>query len=180
MSASAGKGGGAKKQDKPSKPSSLALKGFKWVAENYGEGVVQFEKAEMKHDVGIYGCMNSGFMVPKKVRSVAIDGCKKIQVEVNDVVSSLEMVNSSNVTVFVKGNVQSIAVDKCDNPKLVIFKSALQHEPKIITSMVSDMNIEVEGETEDADWTEIAVPYQFETMIDKQTRKAKTTPVMHA
>jgi len=169
-----------KEKEKEIKQASISKKGFRWIAENYKDGVQSFEEADTKSEIYITNCNGGGFMISNKVKGVTIDNCNKIQVEVHEVVSTIELINCKGVTVFVKKTAPSIHVDKCQQPKLVIFQEALDKNPSIITSMVQDFNIEVPPESDECDAVEIAIPYQFTTTIDPKTKKAVTTPVEHS
>jgi hypothetical protein len=161
------------------KQSSLKKQGLRWLAEYYTEGVTDVEEADVKCDVFITSCNNCGFRVPNKVKNVTLDNCKKVQVEVTEVVSSVELVNCADVTVYIKVSAPSITLDKCQGPKVYLFRAALEKRPNIITSMVADLNLELQPENEEADWVEVAVPYQFQTHIDPDLMQAKTEPVSH-
>ncbi|ETO20626.1 hypothetical protein RFI_16591 [Reticulomyxa filosa] len=132
--------------------------------------------------------LNGIIVIIIKKKKKKRDHCKKVQMEINEVISTVEIVNSESVTLFVKGSVKcyihstfspSISVDKCSQPRLVIYQGALDKQPKIITSMVTDMNIEIPPESDDLDCKVIAIPYQFETVIDPKTKVPVTKPVEH-
>jgi len=154
------------------KEPSITKKGFRLIAENYTEGLQQFDEADVKSEIYITNCTGGGFMVANKVKGVTIDKCNKIQVEIHEVVSTIELVNCKNVTVYIKKTAPSILLDKCEQPILFIFQEALDKNPNIISSMVQDLNIEIPPEQDDADTVEIAIPYQFITTIDPKTKKS--------
>ena len=186
----------AKKVAKPKKDPIKKFKGPRLWCEFYYEGIIELKEAELKNEVFITQCQNTGFKVPKKVKSVTlgmiilarymgiyyyikiqyiIDACKKVQIEITEVVSTVEMINCSGCTVYVKENAPSINIDKCSNPKLVLMKNALANDPSIITSMTSDMNLTIpDGD----DYKDVPIPYQFQVNIDPKTKKMETVAVM--
>merc|ERR1712087_1050900 len=115
-----------------------------------------------------------GIAIPKKCKSVIIDSCKKIQVEVS---TSVDMINSKSCTLYLKTTVPTLNIDKCEAPRVVLFQELLNKKPQIITSMTSDMNISVPGKTDDDDWKDVPVPYQFITTVNPETKAVVTVPM---
>lgn len=170
----------SKKEEIPKKPGGISQQGPRIIAENlHEEAVHQLDKAEAKNDILIGSCSNCAFLVPNKVKAVTIDGCKKIQVEIHEVISMVELINCSNVTIYIKKTAPSITIDKCSAPKIFLFKEALDKKPNIITSLTSDMNIEIPGKSEEDDWIEVSIPQQFKISIDPQSKKVTTEAVEH-
>jgi len=165
------------KNNEQKKEKSIKKQGLRIMVENYSEGVEELKEGDHKTEVNFYKCSNTGFVVPNKVKNVVIDSCNRIQVEISEVISTVELVNCQNVTLYVKKTAPSITIDKSSQPRVYIFDEALQKDPDIITSMVTDMNISVQSGD---DWNDIAVPYQFLTKINKDTKKATTAPVDHS
>mmetsp|Transcript_96607 Transcript_96607/g.118364 ORF Transcript_96607/g.118364 Transcript_96607/m.118364 type:complete len:213 (+) Transcript_96607:42-680(+) len=165
----------AKTVAKPKKDPIKKFKGPRLWCEFYYEGIIELKEAELKNEVFITQCQNTGFKVPKKVKSVTLDACKKVQIEITEVVSTVEMINCNGCTVYVKENAPSINIDKCSNPKLVLMKNALANNPSIITSMTSDMNLTIpDGD----DYKDVPIPYQFQVKIDPKTKKMETVAVL--
>merc|ERR1712062_112970 len=109
------------------------------------------------------------------------DNCVKVRVFVQDVVSTVEMVNCKSTKVIVQkdGKVPSFAVDKCESPLIILSRSAAEANSDIYSSNVSAMNVEVPGKTENDDNKEYAIPEQFLTKIDPKTGKCTTTQTEH-
>merc|ERR1711994_1240678 len=105
-----------------------------------------------------------------------IDNCVKVRVFVQDVVSTVELVNSKSVMGVVQenGKVPAFAIDKCESPQIILSKSAYEANPDIYSSNVTAMNVEVPGATEDDDNKEYPVPEQFLTKIDPKTGEMTT------
>ena len=109
------------------------------------------------------------------------DNCVKARVFVQDVVSTVEVVNCKSVKVIVQkdGVVPSFAVDKCESPLIILSRSAFEAQPDIYSSNVSAMNVECPGKTEDDDNKEYAIPEQFLTKINSKTGQCTTTHTEH-
>merc|ERR1712244_190584 len=108
--------------------------------------------ATLKNEGYIAGCSNMGITIPDKCKSVIIDSCKKVQVEISEVLTSVDMVNSKSCTLYLKKTAPTLNIDKCEAPRVVMFQELLDKDPQIITSMTSDMNISLPGKTENDDW----------------------------
>ncbi len=63
-------------------------------------------------------------------------------------------------------------IDRC-------VQEVLANQPQIVTTMTSDMNISVPGATENDDWKEVPIPYQYITTVDPQTKEVKTVHMSH-
>ena len=149
-----------------------------WI-ENYVEGTEELKDCDQKTEIYFYNCKNCGFAIPEKVKAVIADNCTKLQAEISEVVSSVEMINSRGCTFYLKKTIPTVNIDKCSNPKLVLFKELIQKKPEIVTSMTSDMNIQFPGKNENDDWKEVPIPYQYKTTVDPDTLKVTTEAVAH-
>jgi len=172
-----------KKKRKKFGPPQTKFMGGRWMVENYEEeaGLVVVDKANLKSNVFISMCDGCTVQVPGKVKAVTIDNCIKVRVFVQDVVSTVEVVNCKSVKVIVQkdGVVPSFAVDKCESPQIILSRSAFQANPDIYSSNVSAMNVEVPGKTDDDDNKEYPIPEQFLTKINPETGECTTKHTEH-
>eukprot|EP01084_Bolivina_argentea_P108748 194368_1 len=158
-------------------PPSMKKKGPRLWVENYIEGTQELKECDVRTEVYFLNCKNSGFAIPNKVKAVIMDNCNRLQCEVSEVVSAVEQINCKSCTYYLKKNIPTISIDKCSNPKLVLFQEVIDKKPEIITSMTSDMNISFPRKNADDDWKEVPIPYQFKTSIDPDTGNVTTVPV---
>jgi adenylyl cyclase-associated protein len=68
-----------------------------------------------------------------------VDGCKKTAVVLDDLVSSLEVVNSESIQAQTMGAVPTISIDKTDGCMIYLSKASLSAQ--IVTAKSSAMNI---------------------------------------
>merc|ERR1712212_367400 len=134
----------------------------------------------MGNEVYLVNCSNAGFKIGAKVKCVTVDSCKKAQIEIADVLTSVDMINSRGCTLYLQKQVPTLNIDKCEAPRVVLFQECLDQQPQIITSMTSDMNISLPGQTADDDFKDVPIPYQFTTTVDPKTKAVVTTPMEHA
>jgi len=153
--------------------------GGRWMVENYNEGQITIDKADMKSNVYIAKCDDTTFTIPAKVKSVTMDSCVKCILIVNEVISTIEVVNCKSVTLYLQDKAPSMTVDKTQSPRIVLSKKAFDCNPDIYTSNITAMNVEIPGVNEKDDNVELPIPEQFLTKINPQTRAITTTEVKH-
>lgn len=160
-----------KKLPDPSKQK----RGFTWMIQYYQEGLVQFEEDEFTIKEGLFftQCLNTQFMVKGKVKSIVLDSLQRCQIQVHDVVSTIEMVNCKNVTIYCAGQTPSVALDKSESPRVVCLPGCWHHEngrPAITYSNVTAANLSIPGETEEDDFIELPLYEQFVAEVDENNR----------
>lgn len=173
----------AKKRRKKFGDPQTKFMGGRWMVENYEAeaGLITLDQANLKSNVFISMCDEMTVQIPAKVKAVTIDSCVKVRVFVQDVVSTVEMVNCKSVMVVVQkdGKVPSFAIDKSESPQIILSRSAYEANPDIYSSNVTAMNVEIPGATDDDDNKEYPVPEQFLTKIDPKTGVMTTSPTSH-
>ena len=140
---------------------SLRQDGKKWIVEFFtGESDIKIEDVRMNQSVYIYKCEKSAVRISGKCNNVILDSCKKTGVIFESLVSSCEVMNSYGVQVQVNGRVPTIMVDKTDGCQIFLSQESLQTE--IVTAKSSETNVCI---PKGADYTEMALPEQFKTVI---------------
>jgi len=171
-----------KKRKKFGEPQTKFV-GGRWMVENYEaeNGLVAVDQVDLKSNVFVTMCDECTIQIKNKVKAITIDSCVKVRVFVQEVVSTVEVVNCKSVKVIVVdgGKVPSFTVDKCESPLIILSRSAFEANPDIYSSNVSAMNVEVPGATENDDNRQLPIPEQFLTKIDPATGKCTTTETEH-
>jgi len=161
------------------KPASMELTKGTWFCENYEDkSDLVIPDIEIKQSVYIAKCRNCNIVIPEKCKTISIDGCFRVSVTFKSVVSSVELFNSQRCQVEVTEYCPSVAIDKSDGCSVILLKTAFSNPPQLVTSKISECNLQVPGATDDADPIEIAIPEQFVTLISKE-KKLSTTPMSH-
>jgi adenylyl cyclase-associated protein len=157
-------------------PKGPVLEGNKWVIEHHvgnNNLVIPAEELEAKHAIYIFKCERSTVQVPGKANSIIIDGGKRIGVAFNDIISGIEIVNSQSVKVQSQGKIPNFAVDKSSSVQIILSKDSMNAQ--VVTSKCDSVNIMFpHGD----DFTELPVPEQFITTVDKDG-KLKTVTMEH-
>lgn len=149
-----------KKQVAPVLQPVCEIQRSNWVVENYvnHQGVLKLENCDMKQIVYISKCTNSTIYVDCKVKSITLDGCKRVNLIVNSVISSVELVNCERCKVHSVNELPSLCIDKCSGVTVTLSPSSLGCE--ITSSKSSEMNVAIPIGT-DGDYKEIPIPEQY-------------------
>merc|ERR1712099_44978 len=79
-----------------------------------GNPNLMVEGTETNQSIYVFRCENSTLKVEGKVNNIVVDGCKKMAVVFDNVVSSCEFINCQSVQMQVLGKVPTISIDKTD------------------------------------------------------------------
>lgn len=142
----------------------VALEDKKWCVEfQDGNKNIVIEDVDLKQTVYIYKCRNSVITVKGKVNAITIDGCLKVGLQFENVVASVEVVNSKSTNIVVQGKVPMVTSDKSSGLNLYLSKESL--ETQLISSTSDQINISIPVESEDQDMVELPVPEQYVTKV---------------
>jgi adenylyl cyclase-associated protein len=161
------------------KPPKLELSKGTWFCEFYEDQQIEIPDVEIKQSVYISKCRNSHITIPNKCKSVAVDGCFKTIITFKSVVSAFEIFNSQRCVADVQEFVPSVAIDKSQGCQVHLSREALKVPPQLITSNISETNVQVPGAKDEDDPIEIPVPEQYCTKF-KAGNKLETLPVSHS
>jgi len=154
------------------KPPVFELEDKKWKIEYQNKNHnLLVDQTDLKHTVYIYQCKECTITVKGKVNSILIDSCQRVGLLFDDVLSTVEFINSNNVQMQVLGRVPTVTIEKTDNCQVYLSKNSLDTE--IVSSKSSAMNILVPNENGD-EYFEHPVPEQFKTVIDLKRKKLLT------
>jgi len=159
------------------KPPKLALEGNKWVVEyQKNQNSLTLDEVETKQTVYLYKNTNTTVIIKGKVNQITLDSCKKTAIVVDNVISSVDIVNSNSCQIQITGRAPTISVDKTDGVQIYLSKEGLETE--ILSSKSSEMNILIPGAQADSDMVETPIPEQYKTIFQKG--KWLTTIVEHS
>jgi len=131
-----------------------------WVVENYinHQGILKLENCDMKQIVYVSKCTNTTIYVDCKVKSITLDGCKRVNLIVNSVISSVELVNCERCKIHSVNELPSLSIDKCSGVTVTLSPSSINCE--ITSSKSSEMNVAIPIGT-DGDYKELPIPEQY-------------------
>jgi len=176
----AGAGAGVKK------PPTLVLSKGTWFCENYEDATVDIPSVEIKQSVYVCKAKNCTITIPDKCKSISVDGCVKVKIIFRSIVSVFELFNSQRCTVECTETFPSIAIDKSSGCIVsLVNREGIRTPPQVITSNISECNIQMPGAREEDDPIEIPIPEQYETSIvvgaagTTPLYKLRTNPMAH-
>lgn len=144
----------------------------KWKVEyQQGRNDLVIDQTDMKHTVYIYQCRECTVTVKGKVNSILIDSCFRVGLLFDDVLSTVEFINSRSSQMQVLGRVPTVAIEKTDGCQVYLSRKSLDTE--IISSKSSAMNVLIPNENDD-DFAEEPIPEQFKTVLNLKSRKLIT------
>jgi adenylyl cyclase-associated protein len=156
------------------KPPVFELVDKKWKVEyQQGRNDLIIDQTDLKQTVYVYQCRDCTITVKGKVNSILIDSCTKVGLLFDDVLSTVEFINSKSVQMQVLGRVPTVAIEKTDSCQVYLSRNSLDTE--IVSSKSSAMNVLV-PKADDDDFVEHPVPEQFKTVVNLTTRKLVTQP----
>jgi len=160
----------------------LRLDNARWKVEHHkGKNANDKKQVEVnvenpKQTVYVFKCTDTLVTVFGKVNSITLDNCVRTDVKFDDVIASVEVVNSKKLGVQANGSVPNIAIDKTEGVTLYILSEA-GRKAEIVTSASVDINVITPGKTENDDPKEQPIPHQFVTVFNGD--KLVTKPVEH-
>ena len=176
--APAAKASGARSSGRgPKGPPILELqKELNWVVENY-EGVhdLTVEDLDAKQLVLFINCKNCTLRLTKKVKSICIDSCEKVNLICHDVISTVEIVNCERCSVQTTGGAHAFAIDKTNGANIWLSKASIDAE--FVTSKSSEMNVTIPDPDVEDDFIELPIPEQFSTTIKGKKLKTEVSKI---
>ena len=155
------------------KPPVFELVDKKWKVEYQTKrSDLLIDQTDLKHTVYIYKCSECTVVVKGKVNSILLDSCTRVALLFDDVLSTIEFINSRNVQMQVLGRVPTVVIEKTDGCQ--VYLSATSLDTEIVSSKSSAMNVLVPSA--DGEFSEQPVHEQFKTYVCPKTRKLITTP----
>ncbi|KAI1426837.1 adenylate cyclase associated N terminal-domain-containing protein [Xylaria sp. FL1777] len=160
------------------KPPKKDLDGNKWTIENYEKHTEPIEiEVSMSQSVLISKCNHTTIILKGKANAVTIENTQRLSLVVDSLVSTVDVVKSSNFALQVLGQVPTIMLDQLDGAQVYLSKESIS--TRIFTSKSSSVNVNVLAGDED-DYVEIPLPYQICSQYDQQKGEMVNEIVEHA
>jgi adenylyl cyclase-associated protein len=197
-SLSRGKSPAPSKKPKPEgmrtkKPPVKRLEGNKWIIvsllipilyllltvsqENYdGETQPIKIEASISQSILISRCNKTTIMVKGKANAISIDNSPRLSLVIESLVSSVDVIKSSNFALQVLGTLPTILLDSVDGAQIYLGTESMNTE--VFASKSSGVNLNI-IESEDGDYKEVPLPEQLRTYIN-EAGKVVTEIVEHA
>lgn len=89
----------------------------------------------MKHGLFIENCKDCVITIDDKFKSLQMNNSSSVILSVNTCVSGVEVMNGSDIQIFIRGQNPSISVDKCQKVKIILNEAFMNTD--IVTSKVT-------------------------------------------
>lgn len=160
------------------KPPVKVLEGNKWMIENFEKEASPIEiEASLTQSVLISRCSNATIIIRGKANAVAVDNTKRVNVVVDTLVSSVDVVKSQNFALQVMGTIPTIMADSVDGAQIYLSKESTS--TKIIHSKSAGINLNVISGPDD-DYIEIPLPGQISSYYDPEKKALVDEIISHA
>jgi len=149
------------------KPPRKELEGSKWNIENYENETSPIEiNAERHHSILISLCRATTVIVKGKANAISVDNCSRLDIVVDSLVSSIDVMNTANFRMQVLDTIPSIQLDKVDIGTIYLSKLKKDgNNPELFTSKCTSINVTLPPRSEQEDSVECPVPEQIKTSI---------------
>ncbi|KAL1879813.1 suppressor of rasval19 [Diaporthe australafricana] len=160
------------------KPPVKTFEGNKWTIENYEKEANPIEiEASLSHSVLISRCNNTTIIVKGKANAVTIDNTNRVNLIVDTLVSSVDVVKSQNFALQVMGTIPTVMMDSVDGAQVYFSKESTA--TKIIHSKSAGINLNVISGP-DEDYVEVPLPGQISSYFDAEKGTLVDEIVSHA
>ncbi|KAK5112374.1 hypothetical protein LTR62_004337 [Meristemomyces frigidus] len=145
------------------------LDGNKWLIENHsspGEPITL--DVELTQSILITNCTNTTIILRGKANAISIDNSPRLQLLVENLISSIDVIKSSSVAVQITGKVPTILLDSVDGAQIYLSSGGVEGT-EVLCSKCSGVNVVLppaaveEGGEEDG--REVPVPEQIRTVV---------------
>ncbi|KAI1434537.1 adenylate cyclase associated N terminal-domain-containing protein [Xylaria sp. CBS 124048] len=160
------------------KPPKKELDGNKWMIENFDKHSEPIEiEVTMSQAVLISKCSHTTIILKGKANAITIENTQRVSLVIDSLVSTVDVVKSSNFALQVLGHLPTILLDQLDGAQIYLGKESLA--TRIFSSKSSSINVNVlAGEEED--YVEIPLPYQICSQYDESKGAMVNEIVEHA
>lgn len=118
----------------------------------------------MSHSILISKCSHTTIIVKGKANAVTIENTQRLSLVVDSLVSTVDVVKSSNFALQVMGSLPTILLDQLDGAQVYLSKESTG--TRIFSSKSAGINLNVVEGDED-DYKEVALPSQICSFYDE-------------
>ncbi|KAI0132032.1 adenylate cyclase associated N terminal-domain-containing protein [Xylariales sp. AK1849] len=161
------------------KPPRKELDGNKWTIENFEKHPEPIRvDASISHSILISKCSHTTVIIKGKANAVTIENTQRLSLVVDDLVSTVDVVKSSNFALQVMGSIPTVMLDQLDGAQIYLSQESLS--TRLFSSKSAGINLNVIEGDEDGDYKEIALPFQICSYFDAEKGDLVNEIVDHA
>ncbi|KAK8128203.1 Adenylyl cyclase-associated protein [Apiospora sp. TS-2023a] len=160
------------------KPPRKELDGNKWLIENYERHPDPIEiEASINHSILISKCNHTTVIIKGKANAVTVENTQRLSIVVDSLVSTVDVVKSSNFALQVMGVIPTVMMDQMDGA--TVYLSRESTATRIFSSKSAGINLNVLDNDED-DYKEVPLPSQMCHYFDEKRGQLVNEIVEHA
>ncbi|KAI1656702.1 adenylate cyclase associated N terminal-domain-containing protein [Daldinia decipiens] len=160
------------------KPPKKELDGNKWLIENFDKHPEPIEiEAEMSHSILISRCNQTTIIIKGKANAVTVENTQRLSIVIDSLVSTVDVVKSSNFALQVLGTLPTVLLDQLDGAQIYLSKES--SSTRVFSSKSSGININIVAGPDD-DYKEIPLPGQICSYYDEAKGDMVNEIVDHA
>lgn len=133
------------------------------------EGRIELREGSMRNSVHIEACAFSEIKLCLKFNSLRIIECYGLYVEVQSLVSTLEIINAERVEIHITHTTPTVVLDNSTEINIFFHKKEIAEQCTIVTSKISSINISYPKTAESIsdfaksyiEWIELPLPGQY-------------------
>lgn len=131
----------------------------------------------MSHSILISRCNNTTIIVKGKANAVTVENTQRVSIVVDSLVSTVDVVKSSNFALQVMGTLPTVLLDQLDGAQVYLSKES--SSTRIFSSKSAGINVNIIS-GEDGDYKEIPLPGQICSYYDEAKGDMVNEIVDHA
>ncbi|KAK8079987.1 Adenylyl cyclase-associated protein [Apiospora hydei] len=160
------------------KPPKKELDGNKWLIENYERHPEPIEiDASINHSILISKCNHTTVIIKGKANAVTVENTQRLSIVVDSLVSTVDVVKSSNFALQVMGVIPTVMMDQMDGA--TVYLSRESTATRIFSSKSAGINLNILDNDED-DYKEVPLPSQMCHYFDEKKGQLVNEIVEHA
>ena len=150
--------------EKPKAAEKKELDGNKWIIENFDSPSQPVEvEVTLTQSLLITNCKKTTIILKGKANAISIDNSPRLQMLVDTLVSSVDVIKSPNFAIQITGKVPTILLDQVDGGSIYLGADSLATE--VFTSKCSSVNVVLPPEKDEDDSKEVPLPEQIRTFV---------------
>ncbi|EAL49854.2 adenylyl cyclase-associated protein [Entamoeba histolytica HM-3:IMSS] len=147
------------------KPPKIEKNLNKWdISYHNGNKNIEID-GTFQDSIYIFKCENSAVKVNGKINCISVDGCKKLTLICDTIVSYVEVINCNSIDIRVIELTPTVNIDKSQSVNVHLSEKALDGNTTVNTSKCDAVNISFPNPEDKEDEVEYPIPEQIYTIV---------------
>jgi adenylyl cyclase-associated protein len=124
-------------------------------------------EASISQSILISRCSKTTIIIKGKANAISIDNSPRLSLVIDSLISSVDVIKSTNFALQVLGHLPTILMDTVDGAQIYLGKESMGTE--VFSSKCSGINLNIleggDGDDDEGDYKEVPLPEQLRTYI---------------